>query len=78
MAIMAAESSCDPNQDTVGDGHPTCMGSRGLFQIGCDSTDNYAAMLNPKANVAQAYALYTHRGWKPWTVYKTGAYLKYL
>lgn len=67
LKVMEAESSCNAGQDTTTDWHPTCLGSRGLFQIGCDSTVDYAAMLNPEANIAQAYALYTRRGWQPWS-----------
>ena len=67
MNVMNAESGCNPGENNTGDYHPTCMGSRGLFQIGCDSTDNYAGMYNPAANVAQAYALYARRGWEPWS-----------
>lgn len=66
MQVMNAESGCDPAEDSVYDAHPTCYGSRGLFQIGCDSTDDYQGMFNPATNVAQAYALYSHRGWEPW------------
>lgn len=78
LAVMQAESSCNTNQDTTNDGHTICMGSRGLFQIGCDSTANYAGMFDPATNIAQAYALYSTRGWQPWSTYNTGAYLKFL
>lgn len=67
VEVMQAESGCNPNQDTTGDYHPTCYGSRGLFQIGCDSTNNYEGMFDPATNIAQAYRLYVHRGWEPWS-----------
>lgn len=67
LAVMNAESTCNATADNPHDGHPTCLGSRGLFGIGCDSTGNYAGMFDPAANIAQAYALYSHRGWQPWS-----------
>lgn len=67
LQVINAESGCDANQDTTDDYHPTCMGSRGLFQIGCDSTDDYTSMFDPAANIAQAWALYQERGWEPWS-----------
>lgn len=83
MAVMQAESTtprgpCDAEAENAHDGHTTCLGSRGLFQIGCDSTNNYAGMFDASANIAQAYALYSRRGWQPWTTYTSGRYLRYL
>lgn len=66
MNVMNAESGCFAGNDNPTDGHVTCMGSRGLFQIGCDSTNNYAGMFDATANIAQAHALYARRGWQPW------------
>jgi hypothetical protein len=67
IQVMQAESGCNPSTDNISDYHPTCYGSRGLFQIGCDSTSNFAGMFDPTANIAQAYALYVRRGWQPWS-----------
>lgn len=64
--VCNAESGGFAGNDNPGDGHATCMGSRGLFQIGCDSTNNYAGMFDAGANIAQAHALYANRGWQPW------------
>ena len=69
--VCNAESGGDPNNDNPNDRHPSygllvCYGSRGLFQIGCDSTSNYAGMFNPYTNIAEAYAKYKARGWSPW------------
>lgn len=66
LAVMNAESGCNSGADNPHDGHPTCYGSRGLFGIGCDSTGNYAGMFDASANIAQAHALYSSRGWQPW------------
>lgn len=65
--VCNAESNGNASNDNPEDYHLTCMGSRGLFQIGCDSTDNYAGMFDPTTNIAQAYALYSRRGWQPWS-----------
>ena len=78
IEVCNAESSGNPTNDNSGDSHPTCMGSRGLFQIGCDSTDNYAGMFDASANIDQAYRLYASRGWQPWSsttcAYKVACY----
>lgn len=66
IEVVKAESSCVASNENSTDYHPTCLGSRGLFSIGCDSTDNYAGMFDAEANIAQAYNLYKHRGWEPW------------
>lgn len=66
LAVMNAESGCYSGADNPHDGHPTCYGSRGLFGIGCDSTGNYGGMFDAGANIAQAYSLYSNRGWQPW------------
>lgn len=78
MAVMQAESGCNAYNENATDRHPTCLGSRGLFQIGCDSTDDYAGMFNASENVAHAYSMYSTRGWSPWGAYTSGAYRRYL
>jgi hypothetical protein len=72
IAVCNAESNGNPTDETLEAhynalGQVTCYGSKGLFQIGCDSTDNYQGMGDPKANIAQAYALYERRNWQPWS-----------
>lgn len=69
--VCNAESGGRGSNDNPNDRHPSagplvCWGSRGLFQIGCDSVGNYAAMFDPAANIAQAYSMYARRGWQPW------------
>lgn len=78
MAVMQAESGCRPGAENPTDYHVICYGSRGLFQIGCDSTGNYAGMFDAGANIAHAYSMWSRRGWQPWGAYTSGAYLKYL
>jgi len=72
LAVMKAESGCNPNADNVADRHQTCMGSRGLFQIGCNSTSFYARMFEPQWNMDAAWSIYSKRGWRPWGVCTSG------
>lgn len=68
LAVCRAESGGLASNENPTDNHKVCLGSRGLFQIGCDSTTSYHAMFDPIANVAQAYQIYSRRGWTPWSV----------
>lgn len=80
LAVMHAESQCHSDSNNSKDYHVICYGSRGLFQIGCDSTGglSFGSMFDAKTNIAQAYRLYSGRGWSPWTTYTSGRYLQYL
>lgn len=75
MAVMQAESGCRP--DAVSS---TC--DRGLMQINCVHSakvgGNLALLNDPATNIRVAFQVYSGAGWRAWTVYKTGAYLKYL
>lgn len=62
MAVMQAESGCNPNAANWADSHSTCSGSFGLFQIACFSGQVY----DPAQNIAIAYQKYQARGWQPW------------
>lgn len=68
IRVMNAESGCRSWADNPTDGHPNCLGSRGLFQIGCDSTPFYNHMFDATANIQQAGAMFAKRGWQPWSV----------
>jgi hypothetical protein len=74
MAIMQAESGCNPRAANWNDNHGVCMGSFGLFQISCHGGQIY----DPKHNIEVAYAKYKARGWQPWGAYTNGSYLKYM
>ena len=80
MAIMKAESDCNPGATNATDWHEHCLGSFGLMQISCDMGKIY----DPAKNVKAAWAKYTEildSGqvfWKPWTTYTSGKYLEYL
>lgn len=85
MAVMEAESTC--RSDAVGDTTLTYQGSGriegmscGLFQVrvlaGRPSCD---ALVDPATNVAWAYKVYSaSSSWKPWSVWTSGKYLKFL
>ena len=82
-AIMQAESSC--NENATGDTSLTFTQngrtygySVSLFQVRilpgrehCDSHD-------PATNIACAYHVWRGQGYKAWSVYTSGKYLKYL
>lgn len=82
-AIMQAESSC--NENATGDTSLTFIQngrtygySVSLFQVRilpgrehCDSHD-------PATNIACAYHVWKSQGYKAWSVYTSGKYLKYL
>ena len=82
-AIMQAESSC--NENATGDTSLTFTQngrtygySVSLFQVRilpgrerCDSHD-------PTTNIACAYHVWRGQGYKAWSVYTSGKYLKYL
>ena len=83
LAIMRAESGCDPN--VTGDTSLTFIQngrtygySVSLFQVrvlpgreACDSHD-------PATNISCAYRVWKSQGYKAWSVYTSGKYLKYL
>ena len=74
MAVMRAESGCDPSASNWTDSHSTCKGSFGLFQIACFDGQVY----DPAQNISIAYRKYQARGWQPWGAYTNGSYIKYL
>jgi hypothetical protein len=77
IAIMMAESSGKEDVVNWGDNHNGCIGSAGLFQIGCVNAP-IEEMKDPKKNIEKAYQLYSERGWKPWGAYTNKSYLKFL
>lgn len=75
MAIMQAESGCNPQSVNGLDNHGSCTGSFGLFQIGCIHAGE---KLEPASNIAIAYRIYKSQGLRAWGAYTNGSYLKYL
>lgn len=69
LAVMKAESGCNPN--AVGDRHIPPV-SCGLFQIRTLAGRPTCEQLkDPATNVAWAWKLYQASGWKPWSVCRT-------
>lgn len=75
MAIMQAESGCNPTASSPTHDH-------GLMQINevhLAMVDNDVSKLNdPATNVRVAYAIYSDAGWRAWSTYTNGAYQRYL
>lgn len=75
MAIMHAESGCNPTASS-----PTC--DHGLMQINCVHSaqvgGNLALLNDPATNVRVAFAVYSGAGWRAWTTYTSGAYLRFM
>jgi hypothetical protein len=74
MAVMQAESGCNPQAANWQDQHSTCTGSFGLFQIACFDGQVY----DPIQNIAIAWQKYQSRGWQPWGAYTSGKYLRFM
>jgi len=81
MAIMQAESSCNPN--AVGDTYPIAgllAPSCGLFQIRTlTGRPDCEALKDPATNIEWAYKVSGGgANWKPWSVFTNGKYLNFL
>jgi soluble lytic murein transglycosylase-like protein len=81
MAVMQAESGCNPTADNTGlntDG----SNDKGLFQINSihvtSGLVSDAGRFNPEQNIKAAYAIYRGGGWSAWSAYNNGGYLKFL
>lgn len=83
QAIMQAESSC--NENATGDTSLTFVKnsrvygySVSLLQVrilpGREDCDSY----KPEVNIACAYRIWQRQGYKAWSVYASGKYLRYL
>lgn len=82
-AICMAESTGNQDARNMSDNHGSCVGSYGLWQVGCfwyyyygySDSDFY----NPDVNVSIAYQIYKRQGsFNAWTTFTRGSYLKYL
>lgn len=77
-AIALAESSGNASSVT---NEPNGSTSYGLWQINSANLGNYSPddlTSNPADNAAQAYSLFSSRGFEPWSTYNSGAYASYL
>lgn len=82
MAVMQAESSCNPNAVNWTDNHRVCKGSFSLMQVGCFWYPHFGYTIdtkfNPEINISIAYKIWERSGFSPWSTYTNGAYLKYI
>lgn len=82
VAVMQAESGCNPQALNPTDNHRVCTGSMGLMQIGCLHAQTYGVsvegLYDPATNIRIAYALYLEHGWQPWSAYKNKSYQRFL
>lgn len=69
MRIMNAESSCIPTKHNHADNHRVCLGSYGLFQVGCVHGYSMAHLESPANNIAAAYKIFKSQGYTAWTTY---------
>jgi soluble lytic murein transglycosylase-like protein len=78
LAIMRAESSCNPASINYTDGHGSCVGSYSLLQVGCLHFRDGEDKLDPETNIAVAYRVWKSGGYTPWTCFTNNSYLQYL
>ena len=75
MAVMQAESSCNPAAYSE-------TRDRGLMQINAVHADkvdgNLDRLFDPATNIQVAYRVYQSQGWNGWMAYVNGKHLKYL
>jgi len=75
LAIAIAESKLNPN--AVNTGNKNGSVDRGIFQI--NSIHGHGEELfNADTNLQIARKIYDKNGWKAWSAYKNGAYLRHL
>lgn len=73
MAIMRAESGCNPTATSPSAGNYDGVPDYGLFQL------HGLQVYDPAENIRLAYTIkYLKGGWKHWSVYNSGKYLSYL
>lgn len=70
LAIMRAESGCNPNAVNGQDSHNGCAGSYSLMQVACLHYTSEQDKLDPAINIQVAYSVYKRAGeFNPWSVY---------
>ena len=77
LAIARAESNCNPRSDNSGlnrDG----SNDKGLFQINSIHGFSDAERLDPIRNIEIAFRIWQSQGYKAWSAYNNGSYLKFI
>jgi Lysozyme like domain len=80
-AVCMAESGGNTNATNMNDNHGSCVGSYGLFQVGCFWYGYYGYEIShdPNVNAQIAYNIWKRQGgFGAWTTYTSGKYLKYM
>lgn len=73
MAIMDAESGCNPGAVSDPSLNWNHVSDYGLFQL------NGIPIMDPASNIDYAYHhKYAQGGWRHWTTYTSGKYLRYM
>lgn len=68
MKVMQAESGCNTAAHNWADKHRTCLGSHGLFQVGCVHGESPTQLEDPEFNVKVAAQVWRSQGYKAWGV----------
>lgn len=77
LAIARAESGCNPKSDNSGlntDG----TYDYGLFQINSVHGHSRSILANPAKNTEIAFKIWQSQGYRAWSVYNNGSYLKFM
>lgn len=77
LAIARAESNCNPRSDNSGlntDG----TYDYGLFQINSVHGHSRSILANPAKNTEIAYKIWQSQGYRAWSAYNNGSYLKFM
>ncbi|MEA9985660.1 transglycosylase SLT domain-containing protein [Subtercola sp. RTI3] len=79
LAIMKAESGCDPAADNTGT-NANGSNDKGLLQINSVHSDLISDLdrLDPTKNIRAAYEIYRGSGWRAWSSFNSGKYKQFL
>lgn len=77
LAIMRAESGCDPLSDNTGLNADGTV-DRGLLQINSIHGHSASDLFEPSYNIAVAFEIWSFQGYQAWSAYNSGAHLKFL
>jgi len=72
-----AESELNQYAINSTDYHKGCIGSYGIFQIGCLHESDPNVLYDVEYNIKRARELYDKSGWLPWGAFTDGRYLAY-
>jgi hypothetical protein len=73
-----AESGLNPNATNWQDSHRGCIGSYGIFQIGCLHEKDPNVLYDIEYNIKRARQIYEAEGWRPWGAHSNGSFMAYM